>query len=161
MIGLGLGSSALLILLAVGALILVGQAGDGRGSASAASAAAFLRDKQSEATPDLRVGSTTCPRGRYRVGDVVVCRMELEDASVQYRVEVTGERNLRIRPTTPIIDTDRAEALAEGAQPGTSAECGLPRVRQLDVGDRFSCRAGRTTWEFTVTTSGNLSGAPR
>ena len=158
--GLALGGAALLLLLAVGVLVLVRAADDG-GSAGATRAAEFLRDKQREATPDLRVGATTCPKGRYREGDVVVCRMRLQDATVFYRVEVTGERTLRIRPTTPIIDTDRAEALVEEKQPGTRADCGLPQVRQLEVGDRFTCMAGRTVWDFVVTTSGGVSGIPR
>lgn len=125
---------------------------------SASSAAASLRSKQRAGTPDLTIGAISCPPGPYRVGQVVVCGMRLEDAEVFYRTTVTGPETLDFTATSPIVDTDKAEALMESKEPGTTADCGAPRVRQLDVGATLTCSSAASTWVFTVTPDGDLFG---
>ena len=52
--------------------------------------------------------------------------------------------------------------LVEAKEPGAAADCGLPRVRQVDIGFRFSCTTATSTWEFTVKgEDGQLSGVRR
>lgn len=137
-------------------------AGTGRlTSITATRAASSLRAEQQQKAPQLTVGAITCPAGTYREGQVVVCEMLLEDATVLYEVAVTGQQSLEFKPTDPVVDTDKAEALMQSKEPGTTADCGSPRVRQLDVGATFTCRSASSTWVFTVTPDGDLFGTKR
>lgn len=130
-------------------------------SVTAATAAPLVRDLQQRNYPDLTIGLTTCPPGPYRIGHVVVCRKELGDAAVLVRVEITGDQTLTSVPASPIVDTDQAEALMEEKEPGASAECGEPRVRQVQPGERITCRTATYTWDFTVGADGGLTGTTR
>lgn len=137
-------------------------AGTGAMSAvNASNAASSLREKQQRATPDLTIGLVTCPPAPYLVGHVVVCRMDLGDATILYRVEITGEQTLRMEVVAPIVDTDDAEAVMEEKEPGATADCGEPRVRQVEVGGRITCQTQSYTWDFTVGPDGNLTGTTR
>lgn len=130
-------------------------------SVTAATAAPLVRDLQQRNYPDLTIGLTTCPPSPYQVGHVVVCRMELGDAVVLVRVEITGDQTLKSVPASPIVDTDKAEALMEEKEPGANAECGEPRVRQVQTGERITCRTETYTWDFTVGADGGLTGTTR
>lgn len=130
-------------------------------SVTAATAAPLVRDLQQRNYPDLTIGITTCPPSPYRIGHVLVCRMELGDAVVLVRVEITGDQTLKSVPASPIVDTDKAEALMEEKEPGANAECGEPRVRQVQAGDRITCRTTTYTWDFTVGADGGLTGTTR
>jgi len=111
--------------------------------------------------PGLSVGLALCPRAPYKVGHLMECRVLLQDAIVTYRVEVTGDDTIKAQATGPIVDTDEAEKRMEAAEPTGRASCGGPRIRQLEVGARLTCRTPSTTWDFTVTPAGELEGAPR
>jgi len=119
-------------------------------SITAADMTRFLREEQLKATPTLAVGTITCPPGPFRVGHVVICRMRLEDANVQYRVEVTSTTFISAKAVRPIIDTVKAEDLVETKEPGSTATCGAPRVRQVEIRSTFTCRTASSTWDFTV-----------
>ena len=110
----------------------------------------FLRDEQEKVLPDVPVVSVDCPPEPYRVGHVILCRMMLQTTPVVYQVTITGEDALVVKPARPIIDTDKAEALVEQNEVGSEADCGSPRIRQVDVGATFTCRTAASTWEFTV-----------
>ena len=117
---------------------------------TAAQATGFLKEQQEKVLPDVPVTSVTCPPGPYNVGHVIICRLVLQFTPVQYRVEITGVDSLQVKPVKPIIDTDKAEALVESNEPGATADCGSPRIRQVDIGATFSCRTATSTWDFTV-----------
>ena len=121
---------------------------------TASSITRFLREEQLKTTPDVTVGAISCPPGPYRVGHVVLCRMRLEDADVLYRVEITGTTAYNAKAARPIIDTDKAEALVEQNELDATADCGSPRIRQVDIGYEFTCTTATSTWDFTVKDEG-------
>lgn len=133
-----------------------------RSSLTATRAASLLRDAQERTTPDLAVGDSTCPAGPYRVGHVMTCSLRLESSLVVYRVQVTTDVEIGLEPIRPIIDTQKAAELVTSKEPGATATCGLPRIRQVDVGFVFSCTTATSTWDFTVKDQdGQLSGVRR
>lgn len=129
---------------------------------TAAQAGAQLKADQQRTAPGLAVDTATCPPEPYRVGHVMICSIPLEGTIVSYRLEVTGDTTVIPTALRPVIDTRKAAELVEAKEPGTAADCGLPRVRQIDVGFRFSCTTPSSTWEFTVKgEDGQLSGIRR
>ena len=133
-----------------------------RSSMTATAAAATMRREQERTTPDLAVGTTTCPAGPYRVGHRMVCLLELEGTEVSYVVEITSDTSINLTALRTIIDTRKAAALIEGSEPGTTADCGPPRIRQVEVGATFACTTATSTWDFTVQDEdGQLSGVRR
>ena len=122
----------------------------------------FLREEQEKVLPDVPVLSVDCPPEPYRVGHVILCRMVLQTTPVVYQVTITGEDALVVKPARPIIDTDKAEALVQQNEVGSVADCGTPRIRQVDIGATFTCRTAASTWEFTVRDDkGQVSGIRR
>ena len=131
-------------------------------SLTAAQAAAQLMADQQRTAPDLAVGTATCPPEPYRVGHVMICSIPLEGTIVSYRLEVTGETTVMPTAVRPVIDTRKAAEVVEAKEPGAAVDCGLPRIRQVDVGFRFSCTTAASTWDFTVKgQDGKLSGVRR
>ena len=131
-------------------------------SLTAAQAAGQLEADQERTAPGLAVGTATCPPGPYRVGHVMICSIPLEGTLVSYRMEVTGDTTVIPTALRPVIDTRRAAELVETREPGAAVDCGLPRVRQVDIGFRFSCRTATSTWNFEVENDeGRLSGVRR
>jgi len=131
-------------------------------SLTAAQAAAQLKVDQQRTAPGLAVGTATCPPGPYRVGHLMICSISLEDTIVSYQMEVTGDATVIPTALRPVIDTRKAAELVEAREPGAAVECGLPRVRQVDVGSTFSCTTATSTWDFTVKgQEGQLSGVRR
>ena len=131
-------------------------------SLTTAQAAAQLEADQQRTAPDLAVGTATCPPEPYRVGHAMICSIPLEGTIVSYRVEVTGDTTVIPTALRPVIDTRKAAELVEAKEAGAAADCGLPRVRQVDVGSRFSCTTATSTWDFTVKgQEGQLSGVRR
>ena len=131
-------------------------------SLTAAQAAAQLEADQERTAPDLAVGTAICPLEPYRVGHVMICSIPLEGTIVSYRVEVTSETTVRPTALRPVIDTRKSAELVEAKEAGATADCGQPRVRQVDVGSRFSCTTASSTWDFTVKDEeGQLSGVRR
>lgn len=122
----------------------------------------FLRKQQSRAFPDIAIGNVSCPSDPYRVGHVILCEMQLESSPVRYRVEISGVTTYLAAPDGPIIDTDKGESLIESTEPGSTADCGSPRIRQFTVGATFSCTTASTSWEFTVEDEeGRVTGSRR
>ncbi|MEO5680093.1 MAG: hypothetical protein ABIS47_10530 [Acidimicrobiales bacterium] len=117
-------------------------------------AAGMLKQKQLEAMPDIPVGTVACPPGPYKVGHLVLCRVLLSGTPVIFWVKVTGDLSIDYGPAKPVIDTDKAEKLIEAKEPGTTADCGSPRIRQFDVGATFACRTATSTWNFSVLEKG-------
>ena len=131
-------------------------------SLTSTQAAARLKVDQQRTAPGLAVGTATCPPEPYRVGHLMVCSIPLEGTIVSYRLEVTGETTVIPTAVRPVIDTRKAAELIEAEEPGATVDCGLPRVRQVDIGSRFSCTTPTSTWEFTVKgQEGQLSGTRR
>lgn len=129
---------------------------------TAAQAASQLNADQQRTAPGLIVGTATCPPEPYRVGHLMICSIPLEGTIVSYRVEVTSDTTIIPTALRPVIDTFKAVELVEAKEPGAAADCGLPRVRQVDIGFRFSCTTAASTWEFTVKgEDGQLSGVRR
>ena len=129
---------------------------------TAADAEGFLKEQQQKVLPDVPVGTVTCPPEPYRVGHVIICRLVLQGTPVLYRVEITGIDFLQVKPTRPIIDNDKAEVLVEQNEVGAQADCGSPRIRQVDVGAAFSCRTATSSWDFTVRDeNGQVAGTRR
>ncbi len=110
----------------------------------------FLKEEQEKAFPDVQVLSVTCPPEPYKVGHVILCRMVIQTTPIFFRVTITGVDGFETKLTKPVIDTDKAEELVETNEPGTVADCGSPRIRQVDVGATFPCRTAASTWDFTV-----------
>lgn len=109
-----------------------------------------MKEQQEKALPDVPVSTVTCPSEPYRVGHVILCRMVLQATPVLYQVTITGVDALVVKPARPIIDTDKAEVLVEDNEVGSVADCGSPRIRQVEIGATFSCRTATSTWDFTV-----------
>jgi len=147
--------------VAIGGATTVPGAGP-RSSMTATAAAATMRREQERTTPDLAVGAATCPAGPYRVGHRMVCLLDLEGTEVSYVVEITSDTTINLTAVRTIIDTRKAAALIEGSEPGTTADCGPPRIRQVEVDATFECTTATSTWDFTVQDAdGQLSGVRR
>jgi len=131
-------------------------------SVTASQAVAFLKEEQEKALPDVPVDDVSCPPEPYNVGHVIVCRLVLQGSPVLYPVEITAVDLFQVKQTKPIIDTDKAEKLVQDREPGTTADCGSPRIRQVDVGATFSCETESSTWDFTVSDEdGQVAGTRR
>jgi len=131
-------------------------------SVTADQAETFLQEEQEKVLPDVPVLSVACPAEPYKVGHVIICRMTLQTTPVLYQVTITDVNGLVVKPTKPIIDTDKAEDLIEANEAGSVADCGSPRIRQVEIGATFSCRTASSTWEFTVRDEkGQISGTRR
>jgi len=79
-----------------------------------------------------------------------------------FRIEIVDVSKITGVPVGVVIDTRKAAALVESQEPGTSADCGLPRIRQVGTGYSFVCTTATSTWDITVEDKeGTISSARR
>jgi hypothetical protein len=110
----------------------------------------LLVSTQKRRSPNLKVGSATCPdQVRLANGTMFTCTVQIEGTEPPYAVtlrdvdaaKATGR--FALAPAKPIIDVSRIVALIRGQlQPTARAatvRCGTARVRVVEVGASIAC----------------------
>ena len=99
-----------------------------------------------------KLGKPSCPPvEKPRVGLTLQCLVAFDKSLVGWLVTLTSTGGLDARPTFPIVSKRRLESLA-----GNGATCDMPAFVGLPVGATVSCRIGKTTIEFRMTTAGSV-----
>jgi hypothetical protein len=109
----------------------------------------LLVSTQKRRSPNLKVGSATCPdQVRLANGTKFTCTVQIEGTEPPYAVtlrdvdaaKATGR--FALAPAKPIIDVSRIVALIRGQlQPTRAAtvRCGTAKVRVVEVGASIAC----------------------
>ena len=101
---------------------------------------------QRRSSPDLAVGSASCPSGVPATeGAFLECSVLVEGRPVPYAVTVRqadapGGLRYDVRPAKAILLVSKVvEAISRSTSPASAVDCGGERVRVLDVGEQFDC----------------------
>jgi hypothetical protein len=114
----------------------------------------WLQDR----SPEVRVGSITCPRGvKLTAGGTFQCTADMEGAQLPITVTLThvdtdkGEYDVSFEPAKALINTDKLVENLQSNLPvkvgfdlaSATVDCGTPRVRVVEVGGEIECTVSK------------------
>jgi hypothetical protein len=154
------GRLATIITLLLAAALLAGctVTVGGRDTVDPARVSASLTRWLQARSPDVRVGSITCPGGvKLTAGGTFQCTADMEGAQLPITVTLThvdtdkGEYDVSFKPAKALINTDKVVEDLRSNLPikvafdlaSATIDCGTPRVRVVEVGETIECTVSK------------------
>jgi Domain of unknown function (DUF4333) len=111
-----------------------------------------------DVSPDVRVGSISCPGGiKLTEGRTFACTADMEGALLPITVTLThvdteeGQYDIRFEPAKALVNTDKVVEDLQSNLPfkvdfdlaSATVDCGTPRVRVVEVGGTIECTVSK------------------